>query len=309
VGHASRATAQLVALAAAAVLVAPAGAPAGTAVRATPEQVADYWTPERMEAAIPVSGALPAKTAAVETRARRGRLHRRVRNVRRFPKRTHGKVFFRMGGVDYLCSGTAVNAPNRSLVWTAGHCVYEPGLLGAGFATNWQFVPAYKPGGRAPFGEWPAVELEATEQWKDAAPVTGFDFDPTFDLGVATVATGSGGRRLQRVVGARGIAFQRSPRRKYHAFGYPAMRPPAEFTGERMFRCDSRLTGRDSTVGPPSALRIACDMTPGSSGGGWVTKGGKVTSVTSYGYTNQPNSLYGPYMGAVARDLYQGEKR
>ena len=300
--------ARLLALAVAALAAAPGSTHAGSLVERAPGQVSGYWTPERMESAIPVTGGLPEPASAAAPRARRGGLYRPVRKVRRFPKRTHGKVFFTMTGTDYVCSGTAVDAPNRSLVWTAGHCVYEPGLLGAGFATNWQFVPAYGPGGRTPFGEWPAVELEVTPQWKNAGPLPGFDFDPTFDLGAATVAS-RGGRRLQRVVGARGIAFERSPRRAYHAFGYPAVQPPAEFTGRRMFRCDSRLTGRDSTVGPPAALRIACDMTPGSSGGGWVTKGGKVTSVTSYGYDDDPRSLYGPYMGSVARNLYQGEKR
>ena len=44
---------------------------------------------------------------------------------------------------DYACSGTAVRSPSRSLVWTAGHCVFDPGVLGAGYATNWEFVPGY----------------------------------------------------------------------------------------------------------------------------------------------------------------------
>jgi hypothetical protein len=48
-------------------------------------------------------------------------------------------------------------------------------------------------------------------------------------------------------------------------------------------------------------------MTGGSSGGGWVIRRGDrryVASVTSYGYGNQPNRLYGPYQGNVAQQLY-----
>ena len=286
---------------------APPKADAGVLVGQAPEEIAAYWTPERMEAAIPVGGWSRGSEAAPSARAR-GSLHSRVRKVKRFPKRTHGKVFFSIGATDYVCSGTVVDAPNRSLVWTAGHCVYEPGLVGGSFATNWEFVPAYR-GGHAPFGEWPAVALQTTPQFKDSGTIGGLGFDPTFDLGAATVARSPRGRPIQRVVGARGIAFNRPARQQYHAFGYPAVQPPAEFTGRRMFRCDSRLTGRDASVGPPASMRIACDMTPGSSGGGWVSKGGNVMSVTSYGYNDDPRSLYGPYMGSAARNLYRSEKR
>ena len=47
-------------------------------------------------------------------------------------------MFFTLGGNDYVCSGTALLSGNKSVVWTAGHCVNEgPGE----FATNWEFVP------------------------------------------------------------------------------------------------------------------------------------------------------------------------
>jgi len=304
--HAPNAAVRLLALVMATALsAAPAAQGEDVATRLLDDSAAEvrqYWTPERMANAIPARGLSGAASPRVAPR--RGSFHSRVRKVRRFPKRTHGKVFFTMNGTDFVCSGTVVDAPSRSLVWTAGHCVYEPGLLGAGFADNWLFVPAFGPGGKKPFGEWPATQLATTEQWQDAGPLLGFDFDPTFDLGAATVAR-SGEKRIQRVVGARRIAFNRSRDRRYHAFGYPARQPPPGFTGSRMFRCDSNYAGGDSSVGPPQPIRIHCDMTGGASGGGWVTKGGKVVSVTSYGYNNQPNSLYGPYMGDVARKLYK----
>jgi V8-like Glu-specific endopeptidase len=270
----------------------------------TPGAVSDYWTPERMKSAIPI-GAIPASSRTGAATPRRGNLHTRVRKVRRFPRRTHGRVFFTMGGLNYVCSGTVIDAPNRSLIWTAGHCVYDPGLLGAGFATNWEFVPAYQPGGKAPFGEWPAVELGTTGGWKNASFIAGFGFDPRFDLGTARLAANPSGRKIQAVVGARGIAFNQSRDRFYRAYGYPAVRPPAEFNGERMFRCSSSHSGDDNSVGSPPPIRITCDMTGGASGGGWITRGGKLVSVTSYAYEGAPNSLYGPYMGNAARALYK----
>ena len=50
-------------------------------------------------------------------------------------------------------------------------------------------------------------------------------------------------------------------------------------------------------------MAIRCDMTGGSSGGGWIV-GGNVYSVNSYGYLTQPNVMYGPYQGSVAQQLY-----
>jgi hypothetical protein len=59
--------------------------------------------------------------------------------------RTTGKVFFTLGGSDYVCSGSSTTAANRSLVQTAGHCLNEgPG----DFVTHFTFVPAYADGAR-----------------------------------------------------------------------------------------------------------------------------------------------------------------
>ena len=59
---------------------------------------------------------------------------------------------------------------------------------------------------------------------------------------------------------------------------------PLEFTGGREFRCTSELGGTDNPPGSgPNTDWIPCDMTGGSSGGGWVA-GGSVLSVNSYSY-------------------------
>jgi hypothetical protein len=175
-----------------------------------------YWTPARMRSAEPAElvSPVPARAwdrgalgGAAETAPRGSSLHQEVRETRKFPYRTHGKVFFTLGVTDYACSGTAVRSPSRSLVWTAGHCVSDPGLVGPEFATNWEFVPGYSEG-RKPFGEWPANRLATTPQWGgNGGPLSGGD--TAFDFGAAVVAKHAG-RRLQDAVGARRIAFNQA---------------------------------------------------------------------------------------------------
>jgi hypothetical protein len=45
-------------------------------------------------------------------------------------------------------------------------------------------------------------------------------------------------------------------------------------------------------------------MTGGSSGGGWITSTGALASVTSYGYSNLRNVLFGPHLETEAQSLY-----
>jgi hypothetical protein len=274
---------------------APAHAAPADVARSAAE-VREYWTPERMESAIPLG-----PTGAADS-AKGGRIAKRVRHVTARGKRTHGKVFLRLNGQNYVCSATSVDAPSGSLVWTAGHCVFEPGALGGGeFATNWEFVPAYKDG-KAPFGEWPAEKLNATSQWRNSGglgcvPTITFCGNPSFDLAAADVARRNG-KKLHQVVGSRDIVFNGPRDLTYKAYGYPV----SGFGGEHMYRCKSPFAGNDSGD-EPRPMRITCDMTGGSSGGGWVV-GGAVRSVVSYGYADEPNRLYGPYQGAAAKNLY-----
>jgi hypothetical protein len=44
-------------------------------------------------------------------------------------------------------------------------------------------------------------------------------------------------------------------------------------------------------------------MTGGSSGGGWIT-GTTLNSVTSFGYSNVKNVLWGPYFGTVIQNTF-----
>ena len=263
---------------------APAQAAPGVKAKAVgqdPAQVAAYWTKARMRSAKPVAkvqgGGKPARSAYPFTRYEPTTYDAR-----------HGKVFFSDGGSNYVCSGTAITSGNESVVWTAGHCVNEgPG----GFYTNWAFVPAYKDGAR-PYGTFAATRLQTTTGWGN-----GGDF--SVDLGAATVGLSASGATLTDTVGGRGLAFDSAANQRYLSHGYPAASP---FTGGRMYICDAQLALRDG--GSPQTMGIGCDMTGGSSGGGWVTSGGQVASVNSYGYKTLRNVMFGPYQSTASSQLF-----
>jgi V8-like Glu-specific endopeptidase len=278
----------------AAVACALVAVPAAQAARVKAKAVAQdkaavqaYWTPEQMRNAIPAqelrAGAPPGQ-AKKNPRAAAQPIAPPYTST---ATRTNGKVFFSDDGLNYVCSGTAVLSGNKSVVWTAGHCVHDGA---SNFHTNWTFVPAYADGSR-PYGTWTARALLTTSGWAG-----GGDF--SYDTGAAVVSP-NGGSALTDVVGGRDIAFNTAREQQYAAHGYPAASP---FNGQRLWVCGSPLVYND-TGANPATMGIDCDMTGGSSGGGWIANG-SVTSVNSYGYRTLPNVMFGPYHGSVAQSLY-----
>lgn len=277
-----------------AVLLAPGAAFARVAEKAVdkaPAAVDRFWTAERMENATPVEEARAAAAPPPRTKKPPRTSANAVMVPPPYtsaPTRTNGKVFFSDGGSNYVCSGTALLSGNESTVWTAGHCVHDGG---GGFHTNWAFVPAYS-NGTAPYGTWSARTLLTTQGWSQ-----GGDF--SFDVGAAVVAP-VGSASLTDTIGGRNIAFNASRTQAFQAYGYPAGSP---FDGSDLWVCSGTVTYTDSSANPPT-MGLPCDMTGGSSGGGWIGSGGAVTSVNSYGYGTLPDVMFGPYQGAVAEALY-----
>jgi hypothetical protein len=246
-----------------------------------------YWTAERMRNAIPAEKVLSGSFAAERKAAKQGSAQQIPPPYTSFPTSTNGKVFFTDGGSNYVCSGTSVVSGNRSVVWTAGHCVHDGA---SNFHTNWTFVPAYADGSR-PYGTWAARALLTTSGWANNG-------DFSYDTGAAVVST-NGGRALTDVVGGRNIAFNTPRNQNYAAHGYPAASP---FNGQRLWVCNSPLIYNDTSANP-ATMGIDCNMTGGSSGGGWIANNA-VVSVNSYGYRTLPNVMFGPYQGSVAQSLY-----
>ncbi|MEV7528355.1 trypsin-like serine peptidase [Agrococcus sediminis] len=285
---------------------ATAGPPSGVdhhAVPSSPSSTAAYWTAERMEAAVDadglVTGGQHASGRPVEAGrpdARNGRAPQT--NARPAPSGpvavAHiGKVFFTLGGVDYVCSGNSVVAANERTVSTAAHCVNEgPGA----YATNWAFAPAYQ-NGQTPYGVWSATELHAPTAW-----VTQGDID--YDTAFAVVASPAGSTStLADTVGASGVAFNQPRGLSYTAYGYPAARP---FDGQTLQSCSGTATA--DTIGGTQSQGIPCNMTGGSSGGPWFIGSGPTgmqNSVNSFGYRSVKDVMYGPYWGSVIQSAYQ----
>jgi V8-like Glu-specific endopeptidase len=229
--------------------------------------------------------------------------------TKKLPFRHVGVLFFHSPseGKDFTCSAAVVAAPNRSTVWTAGHCVHEGS--GGAWMEKVKFVPGYQ-GGKKPYGEWPVKMqpgpvLTTTGGWADSA-----DFD--VDFGAVVVAP-RGGKRLQDVVGGgQGILW--NPRRvpKLVDFGYPAEpTPPFEFQ-QGPYHCGSRVVGR--MEGEPRPLAIDCYFGRGASGGPWIVdyrpkRGwGYVTSVNSFGFLDDRRYYYGPYPGEAVKNVFNSVK-
>lgn len=228
---------------------------------------------------------VPARPPAARfRRAAAGASSIRVLNAAAIGTRTNGRIF----GVDprtgaYSCSGTALDTPSRSIVLTAGHCVFEHGREGRHIS----FVPAYDHGQR-PFGTFRANSVYVMPQWRRGE-------NPDFDVAALKVKPNGLGA-LTEVVGGRGFATSKSRTSAFQIFGYPAARAG----GEELRSCRAHGLGFDRLTegfaGPPT-MPASCDMAAGSSGGAWLFDGEFVSGVTSYSYHGRPTQLFSPYFG------------
>lgn len=219
-----------------------------------------------------------------------------------------GKVLFAMGADYYVCSATVTkdSKTDRSIVTTAGHCVYD-NASGA-FATNWLFVPDYDSAvvaldgagqfcAQTTYGCWTATALVASRAFTGQ---TSFNTTATqHDYAFAAMGTGghstNASAQLDTTVGAQAISFtagqQGDPT---YLFGYPAAKP---FDGTRLIYSAGPL-GTDP-LNANLTYRVGSTMTGGSSGGPWfqsfnATSGnGTQISVNSYGYSRL-KYMHGP---------------
>jgi hypothetical protein len=310
--------AAVTAMALLAIVVAPVGAASPNAqakAKAEHARVVKYWTSERVKNAKPrdfiqrADGSFSAAPAPKAPKAKPPSGGSGAVTGASWTKGTDivkktGKVVFTMGRYDYVCSGSAVtdSRSGASLVLTAGHCAYDETT--EAFATNWMYIPSFDTSptytcADASFGCWTAQALVVHEGYASAG---GFNTQATaHDFAIAVV--GPGGKPGQSVqlesLGTSSIAFPAiSTGNKVHAFGYPAS---GKYKGKDLTYCagntfdDSR--NEDLTWG------LACNMTGGSSGGGWFgsfnesTGVGTLTSLNSYGYGGKAQ-MYGPKFDA-----------
>lgn len=251
--------------------------------KAEQRRVEAYWTSARMKSAKPAGFRFTGDKAPNAARGKKA-----GNAVQETPQPQLGKVFFTLGGTNYVCSGTATTSGNQDVVTTAGHCLNEgPGA----YATNFAFVPAYENGNR-PYGTWTAQRLFTTTQWANSG-------DFTYDAGFAVMNEDTTGRSLTAVVGSYPIAFNQARGLLYRSFGYPAASP---YNGQLLWSCTG--TAKNDPYGS-TTQGIPCSMTGGSSGGGWIsTTSGALNSVNSYKYRADNSTMYGPYFGSVIQSVY-----
>lgn len=212
--------------------------------------------------------------------------------------RQNGAIFFEDEGFLFRCSGTSVNAPNFSVVITAGHCVDDGGPRGSGYTGHWIFVPGYRHGQR-PFGVFAAKWLDATRGWIASG-------SENFDVGAAVVVRNEKGQRLADAVGGAGIAWNLKAAQTFDVHGYPAGAP---FNGETQRLCaQTPFLGHDPQSfiwSGPLNLAVDCNVTGGASGGGWTIAGNLLNGVTDYGFPTDRSTEYSAYFGGEVARLYK----
>lgn len=211
-----------------------------------------------------------------------------------------GRVWFTMGGSDWICSGSVINdgASGRSIVLTAGHCVVDETT--GEFATRWMFIPAFdlRPTytcTSTEYGCWVADALYADKLFATAGAFN--DQAVQHDWGFAVVGAGGlSGSQLDVTVGSLPIAYDGSyAGSKLSAFGYPAA---GKYRGKDLVYCRGDVGTDPNTAN--TTWSMPCDMTGGSSGGPWVEAAdtttyadATVSSLNSYGYSGL-KYMFGP---------------
>lgn len=198
-----------------------------------------------------------------------------------YPYRAAGKLFFKIGANNFLCSASLIKP---GIVVTAAHCVANFGKNQ--FYTAWQFVPAYN-NGSAPYGTWTVKQARVITAYlngSDSCAQTGvickddvavLALNPQSGKFAGTTAGWFG-------FGWNGYSFNGSSQALISQLGYPV----ALDGGVLMERDDSQgfVSGSlsNNTI-------IGSLMTGGSSGGPWLVNLGMQPTLSGVSFGNMPN--------------------
>ncbi len=275
------------------------------------DEVVAYWTPDRIGNAKPRDitptgrpdfvepqkpGGGPPKGKGGGKKGGGGAVEGASWALAGLVKATVGKVFFTLGEDDFVCSGTVVTdkrSDNLSVVLTAGHCVFDE--RDGNFASFWLFAPDYDAAPASTcaalrYGCWTADHLVTSTGWS-----TPDDPDFNEDWGFAVMGPGglSGSASLEGTVGTQDIVFSSTRPATVYAFGYPHAFP---YGGADLVYCSGPTVA--DTWGFSTDSGLKCDMTGGSSGGGWFsgfdenTGVGDLVSLNSFRYLRGKASKY-----------------
>lgn len=267
-----------------------------------------------------------------------------------WPWKVNGAVFLKNEGADQkqqICSGTSVSTwkynpntrvwepGNRSLVWTAGHCLYD--VCDGTFNSNLMFAPGYRRERKAdgqivehfPYGQWfmrPGHVYAPAYRTVGPHDCQANEHNYSYDYGAFLVKTRKNAQGHTIHLGAKDYANavgltwndRESTNRFYWAHGYPiAPTSDHNFNGRTLWQCFDFWTHNFNTPGTgPNSLGIGCGMWRGASGGGWFSpwnnnRAGPLRSNFSWTFAggdpeDRPDvdRNYGPYYGTNVRDLW-----
>lgn len=167
-------------------------------------QTLAFWTPRRMAEATPLDSRRTARAAKPALAATAGRPTAKTWSG----SPVVGALFLSNGSGSHYCTASVVSSAHKSLILTAGHCLYGTG----GWAKNVVFVPRYSQG-KQPYGAWSIRYLYVDSRWKSHR-------DPDLDFGFAVVDTLQG-RRIADVVGANRLVINEGYTNRVRVIGYP----------------------------------------------------------------------------------------
>jgi trypsin len=263
------------------------------------DQIAEYWSEERMAAATPIK--LP--TISPEDAERLGLPPPPREAVRGEPTqdgqpfqpdtgdrpyRSCGALFFKdPSGQD--CWGSASFVGADGILLTAGHCLYDHDA--GAWNTNFYFVRVYEKTGSGTNGQrFDIAQMNVPDQWKDNGNVA-------FDYAFCKVTKPSD---WEEHLGL--LTGTVSPH--VTVVGYPD-----NFGGgDRMYAVTSKATG------PVLALVYTPDnpFQHGASGGPWIANASKdsgddrnmANCLTSFGIDGE-QGVYGPYFDDATQQLFE----
>lgn len=166
---------------------------------------------------------------------------------RAFPWVVVGKLLIDGGG---YCTAQSITGAPKNIIVTAAHCVYNNGFYG-----GWTFVPAEREG-IAPYGQFRWASARVLTAW-----VTGGG--RRNDIALIRLQNDIYGRPVSYYTGWLGWAQDYPYVRSLHSIGYASN---ISTTWTSMCAAESFYASCEGT----DVLVKGCNMTYGSSGGGWI---------------------------------------
>lgn len=181
---------------------------------------------------------------------------------------TSGRIYMTFeDGSQSTCSATVINSATDNIAITAAHCLFNTYSLT--LATEVLFVPGDAGNGtEAPFGVWSAELWWMPQTFIDTA-ITADNVSQgdgwAWDYGYLRFPPNASGQEIEQLTGGQGVSF-RGETNSILMLGYPTAEP---FDGTELRFCSEQSVGFGGMYWPHFVAD--CGMTPGNSGGAWIT--------------------------------------